>query len=157
MPAWIPPIAVREIVADNDQEKPAKPSGHVRHEPGGRAVWQWAVDSGKHALESTSRMLKKLELTSLRFLDYDEVEKQEKEARKRTEDPDRPIPTFGGEREEDPLAGKRQGFNPYDSRTPVGRGIAQKPKAPPKPRITQPVRPAKKPGLFARLFGSGKG
>lgn len=101
-------------------------------------------------------MLKKLDLTSLRFLDYDEVEKQEKEDRKRTEDPDRPIPTFGGEREKDPLAGKQQGFNPYDSRTPVGRGIAPKPKVPPKPRITQPARPVRKPGLFARLFGSGK-
>jgi hypothetical protein len=149
----------REIMPDTDKDKQHKPTGKVRHDPGGRAVWQWAIDSGKHAIESTSRLLKKLDLTSLQFLDYDEVEKQEKADRERTQDPDRPIPTFGGEREQDPLAGKRQGFNPYDSRMPVGRGATSskpKPKSPPRPRITQPVRPAKKHGFLARLFGAGR-
>jgi hypothetical protein len=148
----------REIMADADKDKQHKPTGKVRHDPGGRAVWQWAIDSGKHAIESTSRLLQKLDLTSLQFLDYDEVKKQEQQDAARTENPERPIPTFGGEREQDPLASKQRGFDPYNTRVPMGRGaLPNKPKAPPKPRITQPVRPAKKPGLFARLFGAGKG
>ena len=130
-----------------------KPSGHVRHDSGGRAVWQWAIDSGKHAIDSTSRMLKKLDITNLKFLDYDEVKKQEKEAEEEVLDPERPIPSFGGDRQVDPLGGK-QGFNPYDSRAPGGHG-ATPPKSatPPRPRAPQPARPASKPGLFDKLFG----
>jgi len=139
---------------DSDKDKQQKPSGHVRHDPGGRAVWQWAIDSGKHAIESTSRLLKRLDLSHLSILDDDEKEKD------KGTDPDKQIPTFGGARENDPLAGKRQGFDPYNTRTPIGRGnLSSKPKTPPKPRITQPVRhaqPAKKPGLFASLFGGKK-
>ncbi len=138
---------------DKDKHRTEKPSGHVRHDPGGRAVWQWAIDSGKHAIESTSRLLQKLDLTNLKFLDYDEIEKQEKADRERTENPERPIPTFGGEREVDPSAGK-QGFDPYNTRTPVGRGTPpRKPPVRPKPRVTQPAKPAAKPGFFSRLFG----
>jgi hypothetical protein len=143
-----------------DKDKQPKRTGHVRHDPGGRAVWQWAVDSGKHAIESTSRLLQKLNLTSLHILDYDEIERREQEAREREQQREREkaVPTFGGEREADPLAGKLQGFNPYNTRTPVGRGaVPSKPKTPPKPRITQPARPVRKPGIFARLFGTGKG
>jgi hypothetical protein len=147
-------------MSDADRKKLEKPTGQVRHDPGGRAVWQWAIDSGKHAIESTSRLLKKLDLSHLSILDYDEKKQLEQEAREReAREQTRPreIPTFGGKRETDPLAGGRQGFNPYDSRTPVGRSaMPAKPKGPPKPRITQPVRPAKKPGLFSRLFGADK-
>jgi len=147
----------REFVAEDDKDKLHKPTGQVRHDPGGRAVWQWAIDSGKHAIESTSRLLQKLDLTSLRFLDYDEVKKQEKEDEERARKTERPVPTFGGEREEDPLTGKQRGFDPYNTRTPAGRGaMSNKPSPPPKPRITQPVRPAKKPGFFSKLFGSDK-
>ena len=144
-------------LADADRKQLEKATGQVRHDPGGRAVWQWAIDSGKHAIDSTSRLLKKLDLTSLRFLDYDEVKKEEEKIEEKTRDPDRPIPTFGGEREVDPLAGKQRGFDPYNSRTPPVRTATQpKSAAQSKPRITQPVRPAKQPGFFARLFGAGK-
>jgi hypothetical protein len=137
------------------KDDPPKPSGRVRHDSGGRAVWEWAVDSGRHAVDSTSALLKKLELSGLRLMDD-----KEKEAAKEAEeevplgDPDTEIPTFGGDRETDPHRGKR-GFNPYNSRLAAERKTG-KPTPPPKPRITQPVRPAKKPGFFARLFGRGK-
>ena len=58
------------------------------------------------------------------------------------------------ETEINPQKGDKRAFNPYDSRTVARRATAPgKPKPPAKPRITQPVRPAKKPGFFARLFG----
>jgi len=145
-------------VSDTDKNKLQKPTGRVRHDPGGRAVWQWAIDSGRHAIESTSRLLKKLDLSHLRILDDDETPG----AKPKEPEPDtgRDIPTFGGDRERDPLTGNRQSFDPYNSRTPVGRrAVPEKPKAPPKPRITQPAapaKPAKEPGFFGKLFGGKK-
>ncbi len=145
-------------VPDSAKSKLEKPTGRVRHDPGGRAVWQWAIDSGKHAIESTSRLLKKLDISHLRILDDDEKPGDAKARDTDQSTSPGKLPTFGGGREKDPLAGNRQSFDPYNSRTPVGRrAMPEKPKGPPpKPRITQPVRPAKKPGFFARMFGGGK-
>jgi hypothetical protein len=151
-------------VSGPEKDKPPARSGKVRHEPGGRAIWEWAIDSGKHALDSTSRLLKKLDISSLRILGDDEKpwNKDEPAAtdpgQARQQDGKSPVPTFGGPREDDALANQRKSFNPYDSRTPARRGAAptSRPAAPPKPRITQPVQPAKKPGLFGRLFGQGR-
>jgi len=36
---------------------PQGPRDGVRHDSRGNAVWQWAVDTGKHAIDSTSRLL----------------------------------------------------------------------------------------------------
>ena len=41
-------------------------SGRVVHDSRGNAVWQWVKDTGRHALESTSALLKKLELPDLK-------------------------------------------------------------------------------------------
>ena len=140
------------------QDSDSKPqrSGRVRHEPGGKAVWEWAVESGRQALDSTSRLLKKLDISSLRLVGDEEKAWEKKglelppdDAPPGSNDPPR---SFGSPPEKDPAAAR--GFNPYDTRTPTGRGVGrQKPAAPPKPRITQPVRPARKPGFLARLFG----
>lgn len=142
-------------MSDSGKNKLQKPTGKVRHDPGGRAVWQWALDSGKHAIESTSRLLKKLDLSHLRILDDDELPGAKPE--EKPHDTDRNTPTFGGDRAKDPAAGGRHSFDPYNSRTPVGRrAMPEKATTPPKPRITQPAKPPRKPGFFGRLFGSGK-
>ena len=76
-------------------EPPSKPgpAGRVKHDASGRAVWEWAVDTGRHALDSTSRLLKRLELPGLSLEDEAGKKKQEgKEA-------DAGAPTFGGPRE----------------------------------------------------------
>jgi hypothetical protein len=152
-------------VSGPDKDKEQVRSGRVRHEPGGRAIWEWAIDSGRHALDSTSRLLKKLDITSLRVLGDDEKPWKKDDAdAARTEPPAKAeeskpaVPTFGGPRENDPLGQQRKSFNPYDNRSPSGRGAAppSRPGAPPRPRITQPVRPEKKPGLFGRMFGRDK-
>lgn len=146
-----------------DNQTESQRAGRVRHDASGRAIWEWAVDTGKHALDSTSRLLKRLELPGLKL---------EEDVPKKTEDeppapgsrtPDgRPIPTYGGPREADPLANSRQSFNPYDNRTPVKRGAAAAKPATPagKPGAARagaapPARP-KKPGLLARLFGRSR-
>lgn len=45
------------------------PSGRVRHDDRGVAVWDWAVASGEFATLSTTRALKKLEVSDLKIED----------------------------------------------------------------------------------------
>jgi hypothetical protein len=143
------------VSASNDnKDSSPKPAGRVRHDSSGRAIWEWAAESGRHAIDSTSALLKRLDLPGLTLAD-DEKKKQKRErkAREATEreaDTKPAIPTFGGPREEDPVARTRRSFNPYDTRVPAKR---VEPKVQPKPvaRITQPVR--KKRGFLARIFG----
>lgn len=142
-------------MSGQDSDSKPRRSGRVRHEPGGKAVWEWAIESGRHAIDSTSRLLKKLDLSSLRLLGDDE-RVWEKDKVKLP--PDDPSPRSSNAPRNAPPElepGAKPGFNPYDTRTPTGRGVSRSvpPKGPPKPRITQPVRPAKKKGFFARLFG----
>ncbi|HEV7609775.1 MAG TPA: hypothetical protein VGO61_20740 [Steroidobacteraceae bacterium] len=46
------------------------PSGRVRHDERGVAVWDWAVASGEFAALSTTRALKKLEVAELKIEDH---------------------------------------------------------------------------------------
>jgi hypothetical protein len=46
------------------------PSGRVRHDERGVAVWDWAVASGEFAALSTTRALKKLEVADLKIEDH---------------------------------------------------------------------------------------
>jgi hypothetical protein len=48
---------------------PTRPSGRVRHDDRGRAVWDWAVATGEFATLSTTRALKKLEVDELKIDD----------------------------------------------------------------------------------------
>lgn len=121
--------------------KPANPAGQVRHDKSGRAIWEWAVDTGRHALDSTSRLLKKLEIPGLAL--------EEEVRRKKAEEQQ----VAAGVRQA-PLAGSRGGFNPYDSRTPPPRKAAPAPtRAAARTRTPAPTS-ADKPGLFSRLFGA---
>jgi len=159
---------------EDPKDKPA--AGRVKHDASGRAVWEWAVDTGRHALDSTSRLLKRLDMPGLSLLDDEKEKKQAEEQAQRAEreagfnpygevdprpgaqppkpgQPARPVPTFGGPAEKDPLANARASFNPYDKTKPVRGAPATAAKKPAEPRVTQPVKPAEKPGLLGRLFG----
>lgn len=46
--------------------------GKVVHDSRGNAVWQWVKDTGRHAIESTSALLKKLEVPELKVEDHKE-------------------------------------------------------------------------------------
>jgi hypothetical protein len=50
------------------------PSGRVRHDERGVAVWDWAVASGEFATLSTTRALKKLEVADLKIEDHKPAE-----------------------------------------------------------------------------------
>ena len=52
-----------------DMPRGAGPSGRVRHDARGVAVWDWAVASGEFATLSTTRALKKLEVSDLKIED----------------------------------------------------------------------------------------
>lgn len=146
-------------MSDSDENNGTKPrAGRVRHDSSGRAIWEWAVDSGRQAVDSTSRLLKKLEFTGLTLMG-EETKPWEKNLPEGSPDPRSSHqagtsgPSLELPLEPDPLATKGKGFNPYDTRTPVGRGasVPKKPASNKPSRATQP--PARKRGLFARLFG----
>jgi hypothetical protein len=42
------------------------PSGRVLHDDRGNAVWDWLKETGRNAIGTTSRLLKKLELSHLK-------------------------------------------------------------------------------------------
>jgi hypothetical protein len=50
------------------------PSGRVRHDERGVAVWDWAVATGEFASLSTTRALKKLEVADLKIEDHKPTE-----------------------------------------------------------------------------------
>ncbi|HKC16068.1 MAG TPA: hypothetical protein VKC11_05110, partial [Steroidobacteraceae bacterium] len=53
---------------DKDGGKPDRP-GAVQHDARGNAVWQWAVESGRHAIENTTHLLRRLEVPGLKLED----------------------------------------------------------------------------------------
>ena len=63
--------AVKAAIAKDAVEMPSGgPSGRVRHDERGVAVWDWAVATGEFATLSTTRALKKLEVADLKIEDH---------------------------------------------------------------------------------------
>jgi len=112
---------------DGPGEKPEIHKDGVAHDSRGGAVWKWAADSGRHLMESTSQLLKRLDVPGLKLED-DASDANKKPgatpgAPKRTErnvgyDP------YGGKR-----AGPPAGTRPVTASRPV-----RKPAAAPQPR-----------------------
>ena len=87
-------------------------SGEVRHDARGHAVWEWAADTARNAITSTSQLLRKLDLSHLTL----EEEKQRSEASPEEAQPTKAMPraattakpTMGAQR------APGTGFNPYE-------------------------------------------
>jgi hypothetical protein len=73
-------------------------TGKVVHDDRGNAVWDWVKQTGRHAIESTTRMLRKLEAPELKFEDTKDEELRVM-----------PEPSTGG------------GYDPYNQATKPGR------------------------------------
>ena len=54
---------------DSSAPRDKTAAGRVVHDSRGNAVWQWVKDTGRQAIESTSALLKKLELPELKVHD----------------------------------------------------------------------------------------
>ena len=50
------------------------PSGRVCHDERGNAVWDWLKDTARNAIDSTSRLLRKLEAPDLKVEDKKDEE-----------------------------------------------------------------------------------
>lgn len=135
---------------DQDPRDPKKPGG-VKHDSRGNAVWQWAADTGRHAIDSTSRLLKRLDVPGLKI----------------DEDPPKPSapPSRSGlsiatdERDRKPRApDPGGGYDPYGgmgkrvTKVPAAPAKAAKPAAVPGVR-TPSAGPAPRPSLWQRLTG----
>ena len=143
----------------DDKKDAGKPAGRVRHDSSGRAIWEWAAESGRHAIDSTSRLLKRLDLPGLTLAE-DAKKKHEDDAAATAElkAAGKPVvPTFGGPRETDPAGGSKRSFNPYDTRVATRRPAQQTAAKPAsKPAAKPGAKPAasrQRPGFFARLLG----
>jgi hypothetical protein len=124
---------------------PTAPAGRIAHDGRGNAVWQWGQGTGQNPMDSTSKMLKQLEVPGLSLLDEST-----------TADPMAADPQ---------LALKRKGisgFNPYEVEVDPGKPAPRPAPAAraPKPVVTRPAAkraaPAAKSGLIDRLFGKDR-
>lgn len=55
-------------------DRGSKPSGRVVHDERGNAVWHWVKQTSRIAIESTSRLLRKLEAPELKVEDTKDQE-----------------------------------------------------------------------------------
>lgn len=78
-------------------------TGRVVHDERGNAVWDWMKNTGRHAIESTTRMLRKLEVADLKFEDPKDEELRIM-----------PDPSTGG------------GYDPYNQDNKPGRKVFTK-------------------------------
>ena len=107
---------------DKDPGKKKQARGGVSYDARGNAVWQWAVDSGRHLMEATSHLLKRLEVPGLKL--EEEASPQE---RKSVAKSSPSVEPQGG-----------AGYDPYGHKraaaAPRARPPATKPAAEPRPR-----------------------
>ena len=91
---------------DGPDGKPKRYADGVSHDSRGGAVWKWAADSGKHLMESTSQLLKRLEVPGLKLEDDASEESKKPGA---TASAPKPAERNVGY---DPYGGRRQAHRP---------------------------------------------
>ena len=101
-------------------KKPPPAREGLSYDSRGNAVWQWAVDSGRHLIDSTTHLLKRLEVPGLKL-----EEDASPHERKSSAKPDMSAGVSGN-----------AGYDPYGHRRVAAapRPKARKPVAAPRPR-----------------------
>ncbi len=95
--------------------------GGVQHDSRGNAVWQWAAESGRHLIDSTSRLLKRLDVPGLSVEGEEPEEEQQQKQMKLAEQK------------------KTGGYDPYETR-PASKGRPGAPRTA-TPRSAPPAAP----------------
>jgi hypothetical protein len=111
----------------------AKPlAGGVRHDARGNAVWQWATETARHAVASTSQLLRRLDVSSLSLEDDAAPPKAHsqsaptKPAQTKSAQT-KPVSPLGGVKPGAPARKADGGFNPYDGAAlPAAAALAKK-------------------------------
>ena len=112
---------------EDSGKKPRLRRAGMTHDARGNAVWQWAVDSGRHLKVSTSQLLKRLEVPGLKLEEDANTQGKTRDAKSGA-----PANPKGG-----------AGYDPYGhkrvaptlaARPAAVRPTARKPAAAPRPR-----------------------
>jgi hypothetical protein len=120
------------------QPDKAKPlGGGVKHDARGNAVWQWATETARHAVASTSQLLRRLDVSSLSLEELSD-DQQPPKTPKSPKSRAKPAPPS-----------RERGFNPYDGAA-IARAAAQKTAAQKKPPA--PVAKRARAPWWRRLF-----
>jgi hypothetical protein len=105
------------VLANRDDKRPERErrnSGQVQHDDRGNAVWQWATDTARTAMASTSQLLRKLDLTGL-SLESDGTE----EAAHPDSAPAKPVSSSSAaaakSSKKSSIDSRRAGFDPYST------------------------------------------
>jgi hypothetical protein len=119
--SWPVQTSAEPAAAPPQPERPSadRGAGRIVHDERGNAVWNWVKETGRICVDSTSALLKKLDISDLKIEGNDDTlgARQDKAAR-----------DSGG------------GYDPYNQKTP-----AKKSSVPAKPTLNKPyVRPEKK-------------
>jgi hypothetical protein len=129
-----------------DKTKPL--IGGVKHDARGNAVWQWATETARHAVASTSQLLRRLDLSSLSLEDTQASKSAPGRSAPAKAAPGKPasakpVPPLAGAKPGPPGRSERTGFDPYDGAAaarakPAG---AKAPGAAARPRPAAPAAP----------------
>jgi hypothetical protein len=102
-------------VSKSDKTKPGTPKlpvGGVKHDSRGNAVWQWATETARHAVASTSQLLRRLDVSSLSLEELQDDQQPPKTPKSQAKASASPTRAAPGK----PVAppSRERGFNPYD-------------------------------------------
>jgi hypothetical protein len=135
----------------SDQNKPDKTKpliGGVKHDARGNAVWQWATETARHAVASTSQLLRRLDLSSLSLEDTQPSKPAPGRDAAAKVAPGKaasakPVPPLAGAKPGPAGRSAATGFDPYDGAAaarakPAG---AASPGAAARPRSVAPAGP----------------
>jgi hypothetical protein len=125
-------------LSKSDKTPPAKTkpaAGGVLHDARGNAVWQWATETARHAVASTSQLLRRLDVSSLSLQELEDDKKPPKAAGKTSASTPAHSGRAAAAKPAAPAPKMQAGFNPYDRATiPRAAAGKKKPFAAPAPR-----------------------
>lgn len=166
----VPLYLVMNSPDSKNRPKRRRVAGGVSHDDRGNAVWQWAADSGRQLLDSTSTLLKRLEIPGLSIEGEDSAAGKKSGAGQQGRQDfdtkelrlesgpgsDEGYNPYGTTQQREPPKGVHpalRGTRPAPARPPASAPAKRAPQAAVKPAVSgKPAAPGK-PGLLARLLG----